>query len=149
MTRLPLFDKKGPLTLADLRRLADEAESERDAQRRLIAELNNPLLTMGPVLAFAVPNGVPLCGLSPKRRAQVWESMRRDGAREGATDLIILHKGTTRYVEMKRAKGGRLSEDQGRFRDDVRAAGGIWVQLSGYQEAVEYLTTHGILRRHS
>jgi hypothetical protein len=156
--RLPLLDNKGPITAADLRRLADEAESERAAQRRLVAILNNPLLTNGPALAFAVPNHFwlpnPAKNLIPDalwRRvcSLAWNVLKADGAREGASDFIVLHKGTTRYVEMKRAKGGRLSEDQGRFRDDVRAAGGIWVQLSGYQEAVEYLTTHGILRRQS
>jgi hypothetical protein len=154
-SRLPLLDNQGPITAAELRRMADEAESERDAQRKLLADLGNPLLTVGPVLAFAVPNHFWLP--NPDKRnvadwlwrkvcALAWNILKADGAREGATDLIILHRGTTRFCEMKRTKGGRLSEDQKRFRDDVRAAGGIWVQFNGYRDAVEYLTAHGVLR---
>jgi hypothetical protein len=156
--RLPLLDNKGPITAADLRRLADEAESERAAQRRLVAILNNPLLTNGPALAFAVPNHFwlpnPAKNLIPDalwRRvcSLAWNVLKADGAREGASDFILLHSGLTRFCEMKRTKGGKLSEEQKKFRDDVRTAGGIWVQFNGHQEAVEYLTTHGVLRRQS
>lgn len=156
--RLPLLDRKGPITSEDLRRMAEEAEGEREAQRKLLADLNNPCLTLGPVLAFAIPNhfwlpnpdkrSVPdatwrkVCGMA-------WKLLKADGAREGATDLIILHKGITHYCEMKRAKGGVLSKEQKDFRDDVRLAGGVWLQFRGYQDAVGQLVLRGILRGRS
>src|SRR5215217_2821296 len=130
--RLPLWTGKS-MSVAEYRKATEEATLEREDQRRLVADLRNPLITNGKVLVFAVPNSAlnAVPGVSKAIRARIWRVLERDGALAGATDLIILHNGRTIYVEMKRAKGGRLSPDQKRFRDDCIAAGGVWMQANG------------------
>lgn len=144
---LPLWTGK-TMSVADYRKAEEAARLERPDQRMLVADLRNKLATNGPVLVFAVPNSslneVP--GVSPGTRARIWKAFERDGALSGATDLVILHNGNTLYAEMKRAKGGRMSDSQKDFRRDVIAAGGAWERFDGYEDGRAKLIARGILR---
>jgi hypothetical protein len=53
--------------------------------------------------------------------AKIFKSL---GVKSGVADLILLHDGRFYALELK-APGGRLTESQAAFLDDVEAAGGI------------------------
>lgn len=58
---------------------------------------------------FAVPNGTFTSSFTAKRKA------KREGAKKGVPDIIILYdngRHNILFVEMKRQKGGVLSEEQ-------------------------------------
>lgn len=143
--RLPLWSGK-PLSLQDLQAASEALMSERDVQRRLLGELNNPLCRNGFVLAFHVPNGFWLPGVSAKVAAKIWKTLQRDGARPGAADLVVCHEGRVLFLELKRASGGVLSEDQKNFRDDCARAGIEWREAKGLSEARRALVEFGALR---
>ena len=84
------------------------------------------------VVAWHCPNG-------PQAR-------RKAGYRAGAHDVHALHCGKFYTVELK-AKGGRASEDQIEFRDDINAAGGYSVVAEGLDEALAILEAWQLIRR--
>lgn len=120
--------------------------SERSVQRALIAELRDPRLTCGPVLAFHVANGWNVPGLDRETSARVWKTLLADGALPGASDLIVGHDGRVLLLELKRAKGGRVSEAQDDFRDQAAAAGLDYRIADGLSEARALLRVWGAMR---
>ena len=48
------------------------------------------------------------------------------GTHRGMTDLTAIRGGQVWWIEVKKP-GGRISPDQERFRDDVKAHGGNWI----------------------
>jgi hypothetical protein len=67
------------LSVAQLRERVEKPDGlERTVQRQLLADMANPVRTNGAVLAFHVPNGVPLCGLPAWVRSRVWNVFRAD-----------------------------------------------------------------------
>lgn len=143
--RLPLFTGE-VLSLDDLRAARDREMSERAIQRTLVKELRNPALTFGPVLVFHVPNGIPLPGLAPELKAKIWAAFEADGALPGAADLVIGHKGRVLFLELKRATGGRLTDDQKAFGRACVAAGLIYARAAGLSAARAFLQVEGVLR---
>ena len=143
--QLPLFTGE-LVSLEDYRAAEGAALTEREAQRALIAELRNPNATRGPVLAFHIPNGIPLPSLDPALKAKIWRAFEADGALPGAADLVIGHGGRTLFRELKRAKGGALSDAQKAFRDLAQAAGLDWAVWNGADAARAELQKIGALR---
>lgn len=141
---LPLFGA-GPVSSADLRAAAERAMLEREVQRTLLADLNNDLLTFGPVLAFHVPNGMPLPIRNREIKANIWRAFERDGARKGAADLVICHAGRVLLLEVKRI-GGRRSPEQEAFAADAKAAGQNYRVCFGLRECRQALVDFGALR---
>lgn len=144
---LPLWTGKS-LSTADYRAAAEKAMSERAVQRALLAELANPLLTHGPVLAFHVPNGIPMPGIPAPVKGRIWKAFEADGARRGAADLVVCHAGQVLFLELKSARGV-LSEDQAAFRDACSAAGVRWAVARGLPQARQILTFFGALKERS
>lgn len=143
--RLPLFTGQ-TLSIEDYRAAEDAALPERKVQRTLLAELRNPLATRGPVLAFHCPNGFWLPGLSDEASARVWRALQADGALPGASDLIIGHRGRVLLLELKRAKGGKVSDAQDAFQAQADAAGLNYRIAEGLREARALLHEMEILR---
>jgi hypothetical protein len=66
--------------------------------------------------------------------------------RAGVADLILLHDGQFFALELK-APGGRLTESQAAFLDDVEAAGGIVGCAEGLDAALRSFGTLGPFER--
>lgn len=100
-----------------------------------IAACKYPELT----LMFAIPNG----GL---RNAIVAKKLKAEGVRQGVPDIFlpVPRSGFCGlFIEMKRVKGGRESQEQKDFREAVSALGYRSVVCKGWLEAkgtiLEYL----------
>jgi hypothetical protein len=135
------------LSVAQLRERVEEPNGlERTVQRQLLADMANPLRANGAVLAFHVPNGVPLCGLPAWVRARVWNALRADGARAGAADLVIGHLGRLYLLEVKSEKGS-LRASQKAFRVDCEAVGIECHVGFGLADCRRILTELGVFRQ--
>jgi hypothetical protein len=84
------------------------------------------------------PNG----GWRSPVEAKIFKSL---GVKPGVADLILLHDGQFFALELK-APGGRLTESQAAFLDDVEAAGGIVACAEGLDAALRKLEGWGLLR---
>lgn len=142
--RLPLFGA-GPVSAAELRSATERAMLERAIQRELVADLNNSFLTVGPVLAFHIPNGIPLPSLNGELKAKIWRAFERDGARKGAPDLVVCHAGRVLFLEVKRA-GQRPSTEQNAFAADAAATGQAYRVCRGLTDCRQALIDFGCLR---
>lgn len=67
---------------------------------------------------------------------------RARGVRPGIADLLIVHKGTTLWIEVK--VGASLSEAQKMFRDAVCANGHYWALARSTEDVEAALLTAGI-----
>ena len=84
------------------------------------------------------PNG----GWRAATEAKIFKSL---GVKPGLADLVFLHDGQFFALELK-APGGRLTESQAAFLDDVEAAGGIVACAEGLDAALRKLERWGLLR---
>jgi hypothetical protein len=142
--RLPLWTQE-VISAADYRAEIEADMLERAVQRELLADLANPLLTDGPVLAVHIPNGVPMCGVPADIRARIWRQMRLDGARAGAADLLIGHAGRWLALEVKR-ETGRLSVPQREFAADCKLVRAPYRDGYGLSDCRRILTELGVFR---
>lgn len=118
------------------RRAAERASipTEEDAHRRIVAELRRAAL----VTVVHIPNGsVATPGYRRKLAAL--------GLCPGASDLLLLGPGWIGFLELKRAKGGRVSADQRVFLAKAEAAGARAVVAKGIDEAREICKEWGAL----
>lgn len=94
---------------------------------------------------FAVPNGAWLAG-SNRQRAALVNKMKKEGMRSGVPDLILaLPRGGYHglFIEMKRLKGGTISEPQKKYMETLNEHGYLAVVCRGSDSAIgeikEYL----------
>ena len=80
------------------------------------------------VLIFAIPNG-------GHRNAVVASKLKAEGVMRGVPDLLIPAWGV--WVEMKRAKGGRLSWEQKHMIEYLEANGYAVIVANGAANAIE------------
>ena len=74
--------------------------------------------------------------------------LARLGVRAGAFDLLfIAPNGEHRWMEIKRAAGGRLSPAQQQFATELERCGVPYAVAGGFDQAVEVLQSWGVLRR--
>lgn len=88
--------------------------------------------------------------LPPGVRAAFWRSnvgVANRGKRpvrfgvDGLADLTgLLRRGRFIFIELKRPRGGVLSDDQLAFRDTVEALGGLYLCSSNPVEVVSFIT---------
>lgn len=89
------------------------------------------------VLFWSTPNGAHLAG-SIKQRSASMNKLKSEGFLPGVSDIIIFEpRGmySAMFLEMKRAEGGVLSENQEWFLAQVEQRGGYGVVANGYDEA--------------
>jgi hypothetical protein len=87
----------------------------------------------------AIPNGTHLAG-DQKARAIKMSNLKAQGLKPGVFDLFLpMARGRYHglYIEMKRRKNGRVSDDQKRFSQDVTAEGYQCVVCNGASEAIQ------------
>ncbi len=104
--------------------------TEAEIQRAVFAEI--AARGMPGIVAWAVPN-------NPMSRRTV-------GFRSGAHDVHMLHLSKFYTVELKKS-GGRATEEQLEFRDEVNNAGGFSVVAEGLDEALAILESWNLLRK--
>lgn len=75
------------------------------------------------------------------------KSRTKAGYRAGVSDVACLHKGKFYAIELKKAKGGVISEEQLEFVSDVNRAGGYAFIAEGLPQAIAGLEAWGLLRR--
>jgi hypothetical protein len=71
--------------------------------------------------------------------------MKGLGVRAGVSDILALHGGKFFALELK-APGGRPTEEQLRFIDDVRGQGGFTCVAEGLDQALRVLECWGLVR---
>jgi len=87
---------------------------------------------------FAIPNGGARHLLTAKR-------MKAEGTSAGVPDLFLAWPAGGRpglFIEMKRAKGGRVSPEQKVWQDRLRAAGYAVAVCHGFHEARRIIDTY-------
>ena len=84
------------------------------------------------VLIFAIPNGAHLAGTIAQRAAQV-ARLKAEGMTPGVPDIEV--PAWNLYVEMKRQRGGRLSQDQVKVHTQLRAVGKTVIVARGWEDA--------------
>lgn len=82
----------------------------------------------------AVPNGGSRNVIEAAR-------LKGQGVVAGAPDLVVCIDGRMIGLEMKRAKGGRLSEAQLLQKERIERAGGLWFVAHGLDEALSILSS--------
>lgn len=86
----------------------------------------------------AIPNG----GLRSKTEAA---RLKRQGVKAGVADLCLpcARNGCHGlYIEMKRQKGGRLSDEQDEFGQFVTEQGYRWLRCNGWQAAAQAIADY-------
>lgn len=94
-------------------------------------------------LLYAIPNG-------GKRSKAVAGKLKAEGVKTGVLDTCLpVARGGFHglYLEMKRRKGGKVSADQKRWVEDLRAEGYSAVVCRGWDEAREVLLAYLALPR--
>ena len=101
------------------------------------------------VFWFAIPNG-------EARSAVTGARIKRAGGRAGLPDLCFLIEGRCLGLEIKTARDkargisrGRLSDSQFDVALEWERAGGIYVVVYGFDQAVEILSQCGVLQANS
>lgn len=97
------------------------------------------LLRMNNFLVFSVPNGGSRYSIEAL-------SLKAEGCMAGVSDLIIVLKGPTIFVEIKRPNGGRQSEKQKIFQEEVEKRGQVYMIWKKLEDAVEFINKYKDLR---
>jgi hypothetical protein len=113
------------------------SELEDAVQARLVAVLMNSCAPN--VLWFAIPNGGYR---SPRTAAR----LKATGTRAGVPDMAFVIGGRTHFLELKRARGGSLSDVQIAIRDEAIAAGAIYAVAKGFDAAIAVLRSWGAIQ---
>lgn len=87
-------------------------------------------------------NGARYGGKNPAMHGAIMKSL---GVRAGVSDFVFLHDGRFYALELK-ADGGKPTEAQQAFLDDVNKAGGFSVCADGLDRAIGCLETWGLLK---
>lgn len=72
---------------------------------------------------------------------------KRLGVRAGIPDLALVIGGGAHFLELKRAKGGRLSPEQKAMRIELEEAGAVVAVAAGLDAAIATLEAWGALSR--
>lgn len=96
--------------------------------------------SMGRLLFFAVPNGSHLSGSNPGVRARKGRELKDQGMRKGVPDLVIILPGKTGYAELKRPKGGVLSDEQKGWRDALLQMGHPWRLIKSVADMEDFVS---------
>jgi hypothetical protein len=83
-----------------------------------------------------------------KREAITGARLHRMGLKPGVADYLFLSPdGRPHFLELKRRRGGELSQAQEDFRDWCKAHGVIWRVARTYDQAIAIVSEWGVLKR--
>ncbi len=119
------------MTTAKTKFPLEEWEQERAFQWIRANQIRYPQLQ----LAYGTLNGVRLV---PKLRTKMY----LQGNRKGVPDMVFPFKSVDGvfpglYIELKRVKGGKVSEDQKNYHELLRGQGFLVVVCKGHVDAIE------------
>ena len=116
-------------------RAAFESKVSEHEEQMLVVDMLHRLYPN--VLFWSTPNGAHLAGNIRQRSASM-NKLKSEGFLPGVSDIIIFEprdKYSAMFLEMKRAKGGEVSENQEWFLAQIEERGGYGVVAHGYEEA--------------
>ncbi|MEN3973091.1 VRR-NUC domain-containing protein [Sphingomicrobium sp. XHP0235] len=113
--------------------------NERQVQRSIIAAIR---LTMPDVLYHHSPNGAHLSGSVTARCKQIG-ALKGDGMKPGWPDLVCHWRGGFAYLEVKRPKGGKVSETQAEVHEQLRDLDCPIAVVTSSDEALTFLKECG------
>lgn len=116
--------------------------TERSIQRAIIATIR---LQYPGVWYCAIPNGAHLAGNAQARFKQIG-ALKGDGLKIGAPDLICVWQGGGKFLEVKRPKTGRVSEDQHKVHAYLESVGWPVAVVRTVEEACAALDEAGAPR---
>lgn len=111
---------------------------EHDEQVAVVDYLNSRYPN---VLFWATPNGAHLAG-NIRQRSAAMNKLKAEGFLPGVADIIIFEprgEYSAMFLEMKRVKGGEVSENQDWFLAQIEERGGFGVVAHGFDEAKEFI----------
>ncbi len=117
---------------------------ETDEQTKLVSWFRLQYRQLANCL-FSIPNGSVLAGDAIKRAKQM-NKLKREGFVNGVSDLFLmipnsLYHGL--FIEMKKAEGGKVSQEQHKFIENAKERGYQAVVCKGFEEGksviLEYL----------
>ena len=88
---------------------------------------------------FAIPNGAHLAG-NPAYRAKQMHKLKAEGLRVGVPDLmlpVVTNRHAGLFIEMKREKGSRTSQEQKDWMQYLNDAGYKALICKGTDDAIE------------
>jgi hypothetical protein len=103
-----------------------------DAEQALVIRALRERPVDETLIFYAIANG----GLRSKSEAG---RLKHQGVRTGMPDIGLLHRGRSFFLEMKRRKGGRLSDEQIGTLAALERAGAIVGVARGADEALNIL----------
>ena len=127
------YDLPKTITPASILKAKDKVHelSEHEHQCKVVKWCRDNKITV-----FSVPNGFISGSSSPTYMSY----MRAEGLLPGACDLVVLPgNGVTVFMEMKKEKGGVLSDAQKKFRDFLLGNGYCYCLAKGANEAIEFI----------
>lgn len=99
------------------------------------------LVTAGKVLHYAhLINELSLNRRAGQRPNFAYlNKLKEEGWKSGVPDYLIVLRDKVVFIELKRLKGGTVSEDQKRWIEAINQAGGYAAVCKGADEAIKYL----------
>jgi hypothetical protein len=97
-------------------------------------------------LMFAIPNGAFLQG-DRVRRAKQWSKLKRQGSREGVSDVFLPvprggYHGLWIEIKAPRPHASEVSDDQEQWQKEMRGQGYLAVVAYGSKEACDAVTSY-------
>ena len=113
------------------------AKLSEDSIQQMVVGVLNARLAPG-VSWFAIPNG----GYRSKATAS---RMKQTGTRAGTPDMAFVIAGRPHFLELKRARGGRVSPEQREMIAELENAGAVVAVARGIQAALATLNSWGAI----
>jgi hypothetical protein len=121
---------------------AAELPTERQVQRAILRMAGS---CFRDVFIHHSPNGTKLAG-SQRDRQVAGGILKGDGTKTGFPDLVFIWRGGIAFIEVKRPKSGRLTDEQKAVHETLRALGWPVVTVTSADEAYRFLDYCGAPR---
>jgi hypothetical protein len=119
--------------------MGGELPSERQVQRAILAMAG---VCFRDVFIHHSPNGTKLPG-SQRDRQVAGGILRGDGMKAGFPDLILIWRGGIAFIEVKRPKNFKISDDQKKVHDTLDSLGWPVAVVTSPEEAFSFLKDCG------
>lgn len=113
--------------------------TERQVQRAILAMAGT---CFPDVFITAIPNGAHLAGNDTARFKQMG-ALKGDGLKVGFPDMMAIWDGGIAFLEVKRPKLGRLSDQQITVHEELRSRGWPVATVTSIDEAYAFLKRCG------
>jgi hypothetical protein len=119
--------------------MGGELPSERQVQRAILKMID---VCFRGAIAHHSPNGAHLAGNDTARFKQMG-ALLGDGMRKGWPDLIVVWRGGIAFIEVKRPKNFKISDDQKKVHDTLDSLGWPVATITSAEAAYRFLRECG------